>query len=57
MFLTGLLRDEKVRRKLAGEYGRDVAVGVEKEDLLEVVKRLPTGSRPTWDKEQGLTPL
>ena len=39
-YLIGLLIDEKVGSKLAGEFGTDAAVGVEKENLLEVVKKM-----------------
>jgi NADPH:quinone reductase-like Zn-dependent oxidoreductase len=34
------LIDEKVRSKLAGEFGTDAALGVEREDLLEGVKKM-----------------
>ena len=44
-YLIGLLIDEKVRLKLAGEFGTDAAVDVEKEDLFEVVKKMTDGVR------------
>lgn len=39
VIITDLMRNEKVRLKLAREFGADAAVKVEKEDLFEVVKK------------------
>ena len=41
--MIGLMRDENVRWELAGRFGTDAAVGVEKEDLVEVVKKMTKG--------------
>jgi NADPH:quinone reductase-like Zn-dependent oxidoreductase len=43
LVMIGLMRDENVRWKLAGRFGTDAAVGVEKEDLVEVVKKMTKG--------------
>jgi NADPH:quinone reductase-like Zn-dependent oxidoreductase len=51
------LRDEKVRWKLAGRFGTDAAVGVEKEDLVEVAKNMTQGIRADMVVEKKGLPL
>lgn len=43
IIISGLSRDEKVRLKLAKEFGADKVVNAEKEDLLEIVKQMTNG--------------
>lgn len=43
IIIPGLTRDEKVRSKLAREFGADAVVNVEKENLLETVKKMTDG--------------
>lgn len=43
IIVTGLTRDEKVRLKLAKELGADAVVNVEKENLLDIIKKMTNG--------------
>lgn len=43
IIIAGLTRDEKVRLRLAREFGADAVVNVEKDNLLETVKKMTGG--------------